>query len=466
VRLSAEVRIVTIKRLLPSAAVIACLVLLAGAIAGAKTQRLAVTGFALSPSTFAVAPPAPGSGAAGRTTIRFRLSNRATRIAIAVARRQAGRRVGDRCVKPTPKLRGRRACARYVSVGTISRRHLAAGAVSLRFDGRVGGRDLAPGRYRSTIVAVDRRRHRSRPMTAAFTVIRAGAGNPPSAPSSSPSPPPPPAGFPTAATTGVPAGWVPRHTTQGDLTITVAGTVLDGELVTGGVAVRAKNVTIRNSWVYGSITNQAFSGNLGIDYSGLLVEDTDIGPPTGDGGPPFPAILVSGYTMRRVHVHNIAEGPRVADFNNPALDPVEQVTIEDSLIQIKRGDCSHNDGIQGFGEPPRTIIRHNTIDTRDSGPDCTTGAIFIGNDNPDLITVENNLLMGGGYTMRIGGPGPDGPGGTYDHVAGNRIVDGTWGFGPVVVDDCRTVADWSGNSVVTIDSDYRITSTVRPLNTC
>jgi hypothetical protein len=447
--------------------VLAGLVVLAASIAGATTQRPAVTGFAFKPSTFAVGTPAAGSAAAGGTTIRFRLSDRATRIAIAVARREAGRRVGERCVRATRRLRRRRACVRYVSVGGIARTHLRAGAGSLHFDGRVGGRGLAAGRYRAKIVAVDRRRHRSRPRTTAFTVVRTGAAKTPSGASPSPSPaPPPPSGFPSAGTTGVPAGWAPRHTTQGDLTVTVPGTVLDGELVTGDVAVRAKNVTIRNSWVYGSINNQAFAGNLGIDYSGLLVEDTDIGPPTGDGGPPFPAILVSGYTMRRVHVHNVAEGPRVADFNNPALGPVEQVTIEDSLIQIRRGDCSHNDGIQGFGEPPRAIIRHNTIDTRDSGPDCTTGAIFIGNDNPDLITVENNLLMGGGYTMRIGGPGPDGPGGTYDHVSGNRIVDGTWGFGPAVVDDCSTIADWSDNSVVTIDSDYRVTSTVEPLNTC
>jgi hypothetical protein len=417
------VAIVMTRRLLSSAVVLVCLVLLAGSIAGARTRRPAVTGLAFSPSAFAV-----GDGA---TAIRFRLSGRAARVMIAVTRR--------------------RARARSVRVGAIVRRDLSAGARRVRFDGRLRGRALAPGHYRATIVAVDGRQRRSRPRRTAFTVI--------AAPRSA-------AAFPDARTTGVPAGWAPRHTTHGDLTVSRPGTVLDGELVTGRVEVRAKDVTIRNSRVYGSIDNQAFAGDLGIDYSGLLVEDTDIGPPTGTGGPPFPAILVSGYTMRRVHVHNVSEGPRVADFNNPALDPVERVTIEDSLIQIERGDCSHNDGIQGFGEPPRTIIRHNTIDTRGSGPDCTTGAIFIGNDKPDRITVEDNLLIGGGYTMRIGGPGPDGPGGTYDHVSGNRIVDGAWGFGPVVVDDCRTVADWSDNTVVRIDSSYRVRSTVRRLNTC
>jgi hypothetical protein len=36
----------------------------------------------------------------------------------------------------------------------------------------------------------------------------------------------------------------------------------------------------------------------------------------------------------------------------------------------------------------------------------------------------------------------------------------------VHVDDCGTIADWADNSVVTVDSDYRVTSTVRPLHDC
>ena len=199
----------------------------------------------------------------------------------------------------------------------------------------------------------------------------------------------------------------------------------------------------------------------------MVIRDSDVGPPSGGGGDTFPGVLVARYTMERVHVHNVSEGPRVAAFNNPSVPASSQtVVIRDSLIQIVRGTCSHNDGIQGFGEPPRAIVSHNTIDTRAAGPDCTTGALFIGNDNADQVTVTDNLMAGGGFTMRLGGPGQNGPGGTYDHVTGNRIVDDSWGFGPVHVDDCRTVADWADNSVVTIDADYRVTKTVRALHDC
>jgi hypothetical protein len=436
------------KRLLPPALLLAGL---AGVIATATAQeRPAVSGFHFAPPAFSAtrAPSAEAAAAGHGTTIRFRVAGRAVRIAIEVARRLAGRRVGGRCVRPTARLVRRPACTRSVRAGAIVRRSPATGAVSLLFGARVGGRALAPGAYRATLVVTDARGRRSKPRRASFTVVRAG-------------------GFPNAATTGVPAGWTPRHTTNGDLTITTRGTVLDGELVTGDLRVHARNVTIRNSWVYGSINNQQFSGGVGINYGGMLIEDTDVGPPSGTGGDSFPAVLVAGYTARRVHIHNVAEGFRVADFNDSGASTQDrQVVIQDSYVDIERGECSHNDGIQGFGEPPRTVIDHNTIDTTGSGPECTTGAIFIGNDKPDLVTVTNNLLLGGGFTMRIGGPGPDGPGGTYDRVSGNRIVDRTWGFGPVLVDDCGTVADWSDNRVVTIDAAYRVTSTVRALDDC
>ena len=417
----------------------------------------AVSGFRFSPATFSVTDaPSAAAAAGGRgTTIRFRVAGRAVTTTVAIARRLSGRRArSGRCVKPAASLRRRPACVRYAGVGRFTRTGSRTGRVAMVFSGRVGRRALVPGRYRATIVVRDSRRRRSTPRHATFTVIAAGATSPTPAASS----------FPNAANTGVPAGWKPRHTTNGDLTIRTPGTVLDGELVTGTLHVNARNVTVRNSWIYGSVDNQS---SAGFDYGGMVIEDSDVGPPSGEGGEPFPAVLVAGYTMTRVHVHNVAEGPRVAAFNNPSVpDSSQTVVIRDSLIQIVRGSCSHNDGIQGFGEPPRAIISHNTIDTRGAGPDCTTGALFIGNDNPDLVTVTDNLMAGGGYTMRLDANGRNGPGGRYDHVTGNRIISDSWGYGPVHVDDCGTVADWADNSVVTVDSDYRVTSTVRALHDC
>jgi hypothetical protein len=255
--------------------------------------------------------------------------------------------------------------------------------------------------------------------------------------------------------TGVRPGWTPSQTTNGNLTVTTNGAVIDGMLVTGSILVRAQNVTVKNTWVYGQIYNQV----SGQGYNGLLIQDTDVGPPSGVSSLSDGAIGVGGFTALRVHIHNAEEGFRVGGYGSSGnkLGPVD---IEDSFVELAKGACSHNDGIQGYDEPTRTTIRHNTIDTRASGPDCTTGAIFIGNGGADLITIQNNLLLGGGYSLRMG------PGGTYDHVTGNRIVNGTWGYGPALVSSCGAVQQWADNSIVTIDANYQVAGTVRALNTC
>jgi hypothetical protein len=270
-----------------------------------------------------------------------------------------------------------------------------------------------------------------------------------------PVPPPPPSGFPNASNTGVPAEWTPAHTTNGSLTITQNGSVIDGELVTGSIYIRAQNVTVRNSWVYGQIYNQA----SGVAYNGLLIEDTTLGPPSGIGSQTTGAIGVAGYTARRVKIINSREGFRIGGYGYSG-NKAAGVTIEDSFVRLK-GDsaCSHYDGIQGYDEPPRQVIHHNTIDI--SGIGCSTGAIYVGNDNPSLITVTDNLLAGGSYTMRL----QEGDA-TYDHVSGNRFVNTEWDYGPALVVNCGAIADWSDNSLVNVDSGYQVTSIVRALNTC
>jgi hypothetical protein len=260
-------------------------------------------------------------------------------------------------------------------------------------------------------------------------------------------PSPPASAFPTPATTGVPDNWVPTATTTGNLTVSTNGAVIDGRKVTGSILVRAQNVTIRNSRVYGQIYNQV--ANQG--YNGLLVEDTEIGADSGTNNETTGAIGVAGYTARRVHIHNAPEGFRVGGYNASG-QKLGGVVIEDSYVKLNNSNgCVHSDGIQGYDEPPRTIIRHNTIDL--AGLPCTTGAIYVGNDNPGLITIENNLLLGGSESLRL----QEGEA-TYDHVTGNRFVDGEWDYGPIFVDHCSAVQDWTDNRIVTIDANYNITS--------
>jgi CSLREA domain-containing protein len=105
------------------------------------------------------------------TTFRFGLSEDA-RVLFTIARQRPGRRVGGRCVKPTPRNRSKRPCKRYVKVGRFAM-NAKAGANRKRFSGRIGRKTLSPGPYRATLVARDAALNASAPRRLSFRVVRA-----------------------------------------------------------------------------------------------------------------------------------------------------------------------------------------------------------------------------------------------------------------------------------------------------
>jgi DNA-binding beta-propeller fold protein YncE len=99
------------------------------------------------------------------TTFRYRLSEAAT-VRVAIERARPGRRSGGRCAKPTRRLRRRPACTRFVSAGPALVRAAAAGANTLRFDGR----RLPAGAYRARFTATDASGNRSRASVLRFRI--------------------------------------------------------------------------------------------------------------------------------------------------------------------------------------------------------------------------------------------------------------------------------------------------------
>lgn len=105
------------------------------------------------------------------TTVRFTLSEAAT-VRLLIEQRAPGRRVGQSCKKPSPKLRAKPTCTRYVQRGTLIRKNLPAGASTVAFSGRIDKRALALGAYRLTLVATDAAGNASAPRRLAFTIVR------------------------------------------------------------------------------------------------------------------------------------------------------------------------------------------------------------------------------------------------------------------------------------------------------
>jgi hypothetical protein len=164
----------------------------AGAVSGARkaSRPPTVSEFAFSPKNFAVGAVLASARAQRATTIRYHLSKRAT-VVVTIARKTSGRKTRGRCVQASAKLAKKPRCTRYVTRGKLVRPRQAAGDRAIAFSGRLGGKALAAGQYRATIVATDSRRHRSRARRTTFTVQQPQAQN---------NAPPPPAssgGLPT-----------------------------------------------------------------------------------------------------------------------------------------------------------------------------------------------------------------------------------------------------------------------------
>jgi hypothetical protein len=88
-------------------------------------------------------------------------------VQIVVERVLAGRRSGTRCVRPTPKLRRAPRCTRFARV-----RNLRFAGKAGSNTARVGGRALAPGKYRATLTATDAARNTSKRVRITFAVRR------------------------------------------------------------------------------------------------------------------------------------------------------------------------------------------------------------------------------------------------------------------------------------------------------
>lgn len=258
--------------------------------------------------------------------------------------------------------------------------------------------------------------------------------------------------YPRPDCTGVPAGWTPVTTIPGDMTVTQDGQVVDGYLIKGTLFIRAQNVTVKNSMVYGQIYNQVSNQA----FNGLFIQDTTVGPPTGILRGGTGAIGVCGYTALRVQIRNTTEGFRVGGYGDSG-GRCGRVTIMDSFVKlVQDGDVlTHADGIQEYdGIPGGMTVIHNTIDAFIGQPEANA-AIAVGAAGYGG-TFRDNLTSGGGFVLRF--LDIPGPGATFPEISGNRVVKNSWGFGPADVDKCSSVGIWRDNRVAVIDSSYRVTS--------
>jgi hypothetical protein len=262
---------------------------------------------------------------------------------------------------------------------------------------------------------------------------------------------PQPAGtFPNPTNTGAPLGPLPDYT--GDCTIRTPNTVIENVTMNCAVSVYAPGVQLRNVLIlpgpddYWGVSNYW----AGEDGAPMVLDHVTISPgEPGTCNAGAWAIGTQNWRANAVKILNFGDGFRFSGNNSVA---------ENSFVLLcaPADSGAHSDGAQGYFAGTGNVLRHNTFDQRcgeDTGNPAhqacsTTANVFWSDGSGDGLIVEDNLFMGGGYTIRV----HTGSGHT---VGGNRIVDESWSYGPVN-SSCSAIF-WYDNRLVTIDDYYHVT---------
>lgn len=203
--------------------------------------------------------------------------------------------------------------------------------------------------------------------------------------------------WPGQSNTGVPSG-VALSNYTGPCTITVNNTVIDAKLINCRLEIGATGVVIKRNKIiqtglYGINVRSGASATIeDVEIDGQRVQDSV----TSSAGT---AVNGQNYTLRRVNIHHVYEGPRVGS----------NVTIEDSYIhhlircQNTNNASCHVDAMQST-HGSNIVIRHNTILAYNPDHnDPMNASYIIKSDFGDInnVLVEKNLMNGGNYTIYV-----------------------------------------------------------------
>lgn len=232
-------------------------------------------------------------------------------------------------------------------------------------------------------------------------------------------------GWPDATSTGVPAGVT--LTASGDVIVNKAGTVISGLDIRGSVYINADNVTVENCKITsgGWSVIKVKSGVTGAVVQDCTIDGTGHAPDgTGNQG------IEGQGTFLRNNISNVENGITITGNNS---------VIKDNYIHdLNAGGSPHYDGIQIDGGVSNIQITHNSIINQHGG----TSAIMIDNyfGAVSNVTVNNNLMVGGAYTVYADGSQGSKP------ITGVSITDNHIGggqYGPALIRGNKPV--YTGN---------------------
>jgi hypothetical protein len=214
-----------------------------------------------------------------------------------------------------------------------------------------------------------------------------------------------PANKPSASTTGVPAG-TSLAVTNGDVTVTTAGAVVDARDIRGTLFVNANNVTVRNSRIHPASGENSFGIRIGDGKTGTKVLHSEIG--TDSGG--YVGILGDSVVACADNIFGFGNGLTIGGGT----------TIQANWIHnlAQPGSDPHIDGVELYDGANVTAIGNViVVPTGGGGVNAWNLTAFYG--NVSHVVISGNWLDGGTYTLGV----RQAQGHTYSDVKvlGNRF---------------------------------------------
>ncbi|NIX75681.1 right-handed parallel beta-helix repeat-containing protein [Microvirga terricola] len=219
-----------------------------------------------------------------------------------------------------------------------------------------------------------------------------------------------PSGFPDASNTGVPAGVI--LTPSGGITVTKAGTVIEGLDIKGPVNIQAANVILKNC----KITSSGYAPvNIKSGLTGVVVQDCEING-TGSNNDGSHGIAGQG-TFLRNNIYNVENGINVQG-NNTVIDG-------NYIHDLNASGAPHYDGVQIDGGVSNVTVTHNTVINNQPGVSAVMVDNYFG--AVSNIKIDSNYLAGGGFPLYSDG-NFTGSAMTNVSFTNNHIVKGGWGY--------------------------------------
>ncbi len=207
---------------------------------------------------------------------------------------------------------------------------------------------------------------------------------------------------------GLPAGQAMQQF-EGSFHVSEDNAVISNLEVHGNILITAKNVTLKNVKLVSGTPWHALE--VGEQATGFTLMDSDI-----DG---------NGHTVNAIYGLGTFLRNDIRGTDNGINVTGPSVIGDNYIHDLKGGPDAHYDGIEINGGGHIRIVRNTIVNNHSQ-----TSAVMMNNEFGALsdITIDGNLLIGGGYTVYLDGrKSANAVDDGSIRITNNEIGDGRWG---------------------------------------